>query len=47
MVKRAIEELLAYNSEVTLLQKANQLKQTDGEGWEIGDLIEKIVLDSQ
>jgi hypothetical protein len=38
-----ILEALKYQDKNLLLEKANYLKQTDGEGWAIGELVERVV----
>ena len=34
-------EALKYQDIKTLREKAKQLKQTDGEGWAIGEMVER------
>lgn len=36
-------EILEYQDVEMLRQKAKQLKQTDGEGWAIGEMVERVL----
>jgi hypothetical protein len=41
---RAIVEVIRNHDRPTLRQKAEQLKQTDGEGWAIGEMLERACI---
>lgn len=36
-----MEKLLKFNSEQSIREKIKQLKQSDGEGWAVGDFVER------
>lgn len=40
-----INDILIYQDNEKLLKKAMQLKQTDGEGWAIGEIIQILISD--